>query len=121
MKPRLMAKENFPMPSVTLLRDAKYDVLAIAEAHKSIKDEDVLSFAVAEERWIVTFDGDYGDLIFVKNLPAPPALLYLRLRSYQPEEPGYMLLELLRDASSFAGQFVVIQEDNLRKRLLPQR
>lgn len=117
MKPRLLANENFPMPSIALLRDAGYDVLAVSEARKGIKDEEVLSLSVAEGRWVVTFDRDYGDLIFVKKLPA---LLYIRLLSYRPEDPGRLLLELLRDISGLVGQFVAIQEDSFRKRLLPQ-
>jgi len=119
MKPHLLANENFPMPSVAVLREAEYDVLAITETHRSMSDLDVLSVAVSENRWIVTFDRDYGELIFAKNLPSPPALLYIRLRSYRPEEPGQMLIDLLREASSLGGQFVVIQEDSLRKRPLP--
>ncbi len=121
MKPCLLANENFPIPSVTVLREAGYDVLAAAENHQKKTDEEILSIAVAESRWIVTFDRDYGNLIFAKNLPAPPALLFLRLRSYRPEDPGHLVVDLLRDASNLNGQFVVIQEDSLRKRPLPGR
>lgn len=120
MTPRLLANENFPQPSVIVLCDAGYDVVAISESHRSVKDTEVLSLAIAEERWIITFDRDYGDLIFSRNNPPPPALLYLRLRSYRPEEPGKLLVELLREPSGFAGQFVVIEDENIRKRPLPQ-
>lgn len=121
MKPLLLANENFPMPSVVLLREAGYNVLAVSDASKGITDSEVLSLAVAEGRWIVTFDRDYGELIFAKDSLVPSALLYFRLRSYRPEEPGYQLLELLREPSALAGQFVVIEEDSLRRRPLPQR
>lgn len=121
MKPRLLANENFPIPSVAVLREAGYDVLATAENHQSKTDEEILSLAVAEKRWIVTFDRDYGNLIFARNLPAPPALLFLRLHSYRPEGPGQIVIDLLQDASSLDGQFVVIQEDSVRKRPLPDR
>lgn len=107
------------MPSVAVLRKDGYDVLAITETHRSMSDLEILSVAVSENRWIVTFDRDYGELIFARNLPSPPALLHFRLRSYRPEEPGQMLIDLLRDASNLSGQFVIIQEDNLRKRPLP--
>ena len=121
MKPRLLANENFPIPSVAVLREAGYDVLAAAENHQSRTDSEILSIAVAESRWIVTFDRDYGNLIFARNLPAPPALLFLRLRSYRPEGPGQVVLDLLLNVSSLNGQFVVIQEDSMRKRPLPAR
>ncbi len=47
MKIRLLANENFTMPSVVGLRDARYDVLAIAESHRAMADRDVLSLAVS--------------------------------------------------------------------------
>jgi predicted nuclease of predicted toxin-antitoxin system len=86
-----------------------------------VKDREVLSIAVAQERWIVTFDRDYGELIFSQSFPTPPALIYLRLHSYRPELPGRLLVDLLREPSNLAGQFVVIQDENLRKRPLPLR
>lgn len=119
MTPRLLANENFPLPSVDLLRADGYDVVAIAESSKSLRDSEILSLAVAENRWVLTFDRDYGSLIFVKGLPAPPALLYLRLPSYRPEGPGQLLIELLKSPALLAGQFVVIESDGLRKRPMP--
>jgi predicted nuclease of predicted toxin-antitoxin system len=61
MKPRLLANENFPAPSIRLLRDGGYDVTAVAESGASLADSDVLELAVTEKRWIVTFDRDYGE------------------------------------------------------------
>ena len=121
MKPRLLANENFPMPSVATLRDAGHNILAIMETHRGITDREVLSLAVGENRWVATCDRDYGDLIFAKNLPSPPALIFFRPRSYRPDNPGHILLDLLREPSRFAGQFVVVEEDSLRIRPLPAR
>jgi hypothetical protein len=36
MKPRLLANENFPAPSVRHLRDRGYDVLAVTENHAGL-------------------------------------------------------------------------------------
>ena len=71
MKPRLLANENFPTPSIRLLRDRGYNVAAVAEGHGGLADPDVLALAVTERRWIVTFDRDYGELIFARGLSAP--------------------------------------------------
>ena len=121
MKPFLMANENFPMPSVMLLREQSYDILAVAESAESISDQQILSIAVAENRWILTFDRDYGELIFAREAPVPPAVIYLRLASYRPEEPGHLLIEMLESSSQFHGYFVVVEKDVWRKRPLPQR
>lgn len=121
MRPLLLANENTPLPSVAVLRDAGYDVRVIAELHQRMSDEEVLSLAVNDKRWIVTFDRDYGELIYARDLAPPPALLLFRLRSYRPEDPGHILLDLLKDASRLAGQFVVVEDDRLRLRPLPMR
>lgn len=61
---RLLANENFPTSSVDLLRRAQHDVSSIAEESPGIKDDAVLARAVQQERLILTFDRDYGELIF---------------------------------------------------------
>jgi len=121
MKPRLLANENFPAPSIRLLRDRGYDVAAIAEGGESLADADVLARAVAEKRWIVTFDRDYGELIFARGLAAPPAVFLFRMRSYRPDDPGRVLAGLLDPGAEFDGHFVLVEETGLRKRPLPEQ
>jgi len=121
VKPRLLANENFPAPSVAWLRQAGYDVFSIAESGKGLTDHEILDIATAEQRWVLTFDRDYGELIYAKNFSVPPAILFLRLTSYRPDSPGKLIADLLEESASFVGQFVVIRDDSLRKRPLPQR
>ncbi len=121
MKPRLLANENFPAPSVRYLRERGYDVSAVAEGKGSSADPEVLALAAAEQRWIVTFDRDYGELIFARGLAAPPAVILFRMRSYRPDGPGRVLADLLDSGSEFEGQFVLVDETGLRKRPLPEK
>ncbi|MBW3540537.1 MAG: DUF5615 family PIN-like protein [Planctomycetes bacterium] len=56
---RLYANENFPLPVVEELRLIGHDVLTIQEtgrAGESTADEQVLQFAVAEERGLLTLN-----------------------------------------------------------------
>jgi uncharacterized protein with PIN domain len=56
---RLYANENFPLETVQVLRKMGYDVLTTHEMGKSnlsIPDEDVLAFAISENRAIVTIN-----------------------------------------------------------------
>lgn len=103
MKPRLLANENLPAPSVRLLRERGYDVYSVAESSGGLSDRDVLANAVAERRWIVTFDLDYGKLIFGRGFAAPPAVVLFRMRSYRPDAPGRLLAGLLDSGSEFGG------------------
>lgn len=43
---RFLANENFPLPSVRLLREAGHDVVSISEETPGITDSQVLSRAV---------------------------------------------------------------------------
>jgi predicted nuclease of predicted toxin-antitoxin system len=55
----VLSNENFPLPTVEALRHLGHDVLTTAEsgrAGQAIPDADVLAFAVAEQRIVVTLN-----------------------------------------------------------------
>lgn len=56
---KLYANENFPLETVLFLRNIGYDVLTtheIGQSNLRIPDEDVLAFAIAENRAILTIN-----------------------------------------------------------------
>lgn len=58
---RLYADENFPLVIVELLRTFSHDVLIVQEAGNGglgIPDEDVLAFAISENRAVLTRNWD---------------------------------------------------------------
>ncbi len=61
---KLLANENFPYKSIYYLRDKGYDILSIGIDNPSIRDAEIMTIAINEERTILTFDRDYGELIF---------------------------------------------------------
>lgn len=117
---KFLADENFSLPSVHLLRRAGYDVLAIAEVAPSSKDPIILARAVSEERVILTFDRDYGELIYGEKQPAPVGVVYFRFAPTSPLEPGEILIELIENDKSFVGYFTVIARRLIRQRMLPK-
>lgn len=121
MKLRLLANENFPAPSVRHLRERGHDVAAVAEGQESLRDAAVLALAVVEQRRVLTFDRDYGALIFARRLAAPPAVFLFRMRSYRPDTPGRVLADLLDAGGEFDGHFVLVEDANFRKRRLPEK
>jgi predicted nuclease of predicted toxin-antitoxin system len=118
MSLRLLLNENFPAPSTAILRQAGFDLVSIAESHASIDDVDVLALAVREQRCIVTFDRDYGELLFARRCPAPPAVILLRVVSYRPEEPALWVMQLVADENDCLGRFTVFDDGGIRSRPL---
>ena len=59
-----LANENFPLTSIRILRDAGYNVESVLEKNPGAKDSEVLKEAKKEKRVILTFDRDYGELIY---------------------------------------------------------
>jgi predicted nuclease of predicted toxin-antitoxin system len=115
---KFLANENFPVPSIHKLTKAGYDVHAVILTTPGISDEDVLSLARKEGRIILTFDKDYGQLIFKKNLPPPSGMIFFRYNPPSPEEPAEHLLRIFtRKELTFEGKFTVISEDRIRQRV----
>ena len=119
MSIKLLANENFPMPAIRRLRVGGVDVVAVREVMPSASDKAVLEFARREQRWIVTFDRDYGDLIFKEGLLPPPTILYFRQEPYPPEYPADLVLAMMSDPQQAEGCMVVISERNIRRKRFP--
>jgi hypothetical protein len=67
----------------------------------------------------VTFDRDYGELVFARGEPPPVAIVYLRQQPYPPTRPADMLLSLLSRTDEVEGHFVTVTEQSVRLRRLP--
>jgi hypothetical protein len=85
--PPLLANENVPNGTIARLRELGFDLLSICEAQRGMSDRAVLRVAREAGRWIVTFDRDYGELVFKYREVPPPAILFLRQRPRRA--PGF--------------------------------
>ena len=112
-----LANENFPQPSINYLRNNHIDILRIQESFPGISDLEVLSLAKNLNRTIVTFDSDYGELIFKYALKEPPSVIYFRFKGTAPEYVGKVLLQvILKKKLDFTRSFTVIETDSIRQR-----
>jgi len=118
LKPRLLLNENIPLPAAAELRLRGCDVVTVAERGQGMTDEAVLKLAVRERRWIVTFDRDYGERVYGRGLPAPPAILLLREPHYHPTEPAYWVLDLIESEAAMEGWLTVYTHASVRRRPL---
>ncbi len=67
---RLLANENIPLTAIQLLREYRHDVIWIRESASGSMDEAVLALASEEKRILLTFDKDFGEVVFRAGLPA---------------------------------------------------
>ncbi len=114
---KFLANENFPYPSVQLLLDKGFDVVAITKEMPGISDEEVMAFAKMENRIILTFDKDYGELIYKYGMKEPVSVVFYRYKGTDPEFAGTFLIDLLSESTvSLDNTFTVIDEKNIRQR-----
>ena len=109
---KFLANEKFPYPSIKILRDNGLEVYSIGEESSGISDEIVLNRAVIENLIILTFDRDYGELIFKYRLDTPPAVIYFRNKGKVPTDAAAILLDLLQNQDLIIENvFTVISEN----------
>lgn len=116
----ILCDENMPFASVNYLKSEGYDVHSISESSPGITDEEVISVSIEEDRTIITFDSDFGTLIF-RNRYKPHGVIYFRWESFRPIEPGEYLHKLLEESDlNFEGYLTVINRDSIRQRKIPK-
>jgi predicted nuclease of predicted toxin-antitoxin system len=114
---KLLANENFPLKSVSYLKGKGFDIKAIGVDNPSIKDSEVMDIAIQEQRLILTFDRDYGELIFKHNYRPEKGVIYLRLDEFLPDEPGQLIEDLLANNNfNFENALTVVDRNGIRQR-----
>jgi predicted nuclease of predicted toxin-antitoxin system len=116
---RFLADENFPGPSVRILRDAGHDVVWIRETSPGIADPAVLERAQREVRVLLTSDKDFGELAFRVGLPATAGVVLCRLFDSDPSAEAKRIVLLMQNGVDWVGHFSVIQGTKLRQSPLP--
>jgi predicted nuclease of predicted toxin-antitoxin system len=81
---RLLANENFPASAVDALRARGHEVAWVRTDAPDSGDREVLARAAAEERLLITFDKDFGELAFRGGLPASSGIVLFRIRLAEP-------------------------------------
>ena len=115
----LLMNENFPAPALKLLRDLGVQAESVQELMPGAPDPAVLAYAREQGHWLVTFDRDYGELVFARGELPPVAIVYIRQQPYPPTRPADLLLSLLSRAGDVEGHFVTVSEQSIRLRRLP--
>ncbi len=96
------------------LRGEGYDVISIFEDARGSVDEDILAWAVREDRVLLTADKGFGDLVF-RDRHAHRGIILLRLDDESPANMIRVLTDLLAQyAAQIDHHFVVVTETSVR-------
>ena len=115
---RFLANENFPLDAVEALRQNGHDVLWIRVESPGISDREVLSRAQAENRILLTFDKDFGELAFRSRLPASVGIILFRIRVPSASVVAEKVAKVISLRDDWYGHFTVIEEDKIGSSLL---
>ena len=115
---RFLADENVHPVVVTRLRAAGVALEWVAETGSGCADEAILSRPDIGEIVLITYDRDFGDLIFNKGYPTPLAILYSRLGRVEPRYVADRILALIERGVA-ERHMTVITRDEERLRPFP--
>jgi predicted nuclease of predicted toxin-antitoxin system len=115
---RLCANENIPGEGVVALRRQGHDVLWIREAIPGATDEHVIERALAEQRLLLTFDKDFGELAFHRGRKATAGVVLFRISQPSATAVAETIVRVLASRNDWAGNFSVVNDRTVRMRPL---
>jgi predicted nuclease of predicted toxin-antitoxin system len=110
-----LADENIPLSVIKQLRKEGCKIISVAEEFKKSSDKKILELSSSNKWIIITFDKDFGELIYNQNCDNPFGIILLRVT---PKSPDYILQILkwllMQTSISFEGNFVIVNKDKVR-------
>jgi predicted nuclease of predicted toxin-antitoxin system len=111
---RILADENVAGHTVEALGRTGHDVTWVRTDNPGMPDDSVLELAVTDNRIVLTFDKDFGELVFRVGLAAPPAVILVRVPGTDAEATTETIVRTLDSREDWAGHFSVIEPDRVR-------
>ena len=115
-----MANENFPGDAVAALQADGHDVSWVRVDAPGSSDTAVLERAQREERIVVTFDKDFGELAFRARLPASSGIILFRISTPSSAHVARAALAAMQSRPDWAGHFSVVEDNRIRMTPLPR-
>ena len=114
---RFLADENLSGEIVESLRDQGHDLLWIREYCRGISDDKIIDIAISEKRIILTFDKDFGMLVYRSGMNEIPGIVLVRIDEYESRKEN--LLKFINEyCEELDGYFIVLNENRIRRRKL---
>jgi predicted nuclease of predicted toxin-antitoxin system len=116
---RILANENFPGDAVLALTERGHDVAWVRSDAPGSSDRQVIARAQKEQRILITFDKDFGELVFRSGLPASSGVVLFRIAAPSSAHVARVAVAALESRTDWAGHFAVVEDDRIRMTPLP--
>lgn len=108
-----LADENLPHDIIVTLQREGIDIHSVAQISPGAEDEEVLSLAYKQKRTLITFDKDFGEIIF-KARKQSYGVVLLRVHPQTEEYILSVLRKVLAMNISFQHSFCVVESYRIR-------
>jgi predicted nuclease of predicted toxin-antitoxin system len=116
---RILANENFPGEAVEASRLHGHDVTWVRTDAPGSSDPQVLEWARTDNRILITFDKDFGELAFRSRLPASSGIILFRISAPSSAHVARVATAALDSRADWAGHFAVVEDARIRMTPLP--
>ena len=117
---RILANENFPFDAVSALRDYGHDVVWIRTEAPGSSDTEVLDRAQREDRILITFDKDFGELAYHRKFSALSGIILFRISSSSSMQVARIAVAAIESREDWSGHFAVVEDKRIRMTPLPE-
>ena len=111
---RLLADENFPLPTVAALRQAGHDVTWVRTDLPGTGDAALLDLAEADGRVLLTLDKDFWQLAIQRRKPLERSgVILFRVHPAIPENITPLVLRTMATDQDWSGHASVVSPDRV--------
>ena len=110
---QLLADENIPKETVDLLKRQGVDIISVAEFSYGLSDREILELAKTKGRIIITFDKDFGQIIFREKFKTK-GLILLRFIPESPQQIAMRIQQVLAAKIMIEKCVVTVKKDSVR-------
>jgi len=112
---RFLADENFPAKVAAWLHEQGHDVMHVAVTHQGAEDANLLELARQQDRVFLTFDRDFGELVFRKRHRPARGIVLFRLGRLSPTARRIVIRSFFESDPDLSGYFIVVSPGEFRQ------
>ena len=94
-----------------------YDITSIGVDEAGVSDQQVMDIATKQDRTVITYDSDYGELIFKYGFKPNARVIFIRQQPTEPLETAKIIEQLTSNTTlSFERTLTVVDSNSLRQK-----